>query len=161
MDNLPLDVFLHDIDICNTEPAGATSAFGSHFCYGTLGKLSGNCANTDRQEYGFRYREGESPLDWHRIKFFHELSLAVFIPGLILHEALLIILFGVMAFLTIGLEIVRLIAIKFDLTSRYRELLNEFLTGFDYGKDKDLVITHICLLVGCLWPAVSFNMTRF
>ena len=94
-------------------------------------------------------------------KFFHGLSLAVFIPGLILHEPLLIILFGVMAFLMIGLEMVRLISIKFDLKWRYRELLNEFLTGFDDGKDKDLVITHICLLVGCLWPAVSFNMTRF
>ena len=61
----------------------------------------------------------------------------------------------------IGLEIVRLISIKFNLKSRYRELLNEFLTGFDDGKDKDLVITHMCLLLGCLWPAVSFNMTRF
>ena len=94
-------------------------------------------------------------------KFFHGLSLAVLIPGLILNEPLLIILFGVMAFLTIGLEMVRLIAIKFNLTSRYREPLNEFLTGFDDGKNKDLGITHVCLLVGCLWPAVSFNMARF
>ena len=78
-----------------------------------------------------------------------------------MHEPLLIILFGVMAFLTIGLEMVRLISIKCNLTWRHRELLNEFLIGFDDGKVKDLVITHICLLVGCLWPAVSFNMTRF
>jgi hypothetical protein len=94
-------------------------------------------------------------------KFFHRLSLAELIAGLILHEQLLIILFGVMAFLTIGLEMVRLIPIKYNLTSRYRELLKQFLTGFDDGKDKDLVITHIRLLVGCLWPAVCFSMTRF
>ncbi len=94
-------------------------------------------------------------------KFFHFMSIAMFIPGTILFSDFMYLCYGLAFGLFILLEFVRILfAHRFSLVQKFDSLLKRFT---DERDARPLILTHVYLLFGCAIPLwlVHYSNIRF
>lgn len=88
-------------------------------------------------------------------KLFHLLAIIIFVPGMEHHPKLLSILFAWAVTLFVMVEVLRVAFKVYHLYPRLVQASEQFLKGFNDGKDEKFILTHTYLLLGCIYPMLS------
>ena len=80
-------------------------------------------------------------------KVFHVLALVIFLPGMWWYPGLLSLLFDLMLLVGVMVE-----AFRLSGSGEAQRLVHRFLSRYDDGKDSMYILTHLYLMIGCVYP---------